>query len=218
MLDMQTLAAQLRKPAGNLGREVALNMNTGNGPLSQEAARLAELGTARHLLEVGMGNGAFATPWLQANPNLHYTGADFAPDMVSEALAINAEMVTTGRAAFVEADAAHLPFADGAFDRILTCNTLYFYPDPAKVLAEYHRVLATNGWLVLAIRSEDTMKHMPFTQHGFTMYSQSAFEALFDKSPFGGCRVHSFFEANRLSVVGTVEPTTSYLAVATKQT
>ena len=214
MVDMEILAAQLRQPTGELGLKVAQNMNESNGAISREAARLLNLSSTSNLLEVGMGNGGFAAEWLAANPNLHYTGADFSETMVEEATRLNAEHIAAGRARFVLADAAALPFADGEFDRILTANTLYFYSDPSAVLAEYYRVLAPGGRLVLAIRSEDTMKHMPFTQHGFTMYSRPALEALFKASPFGECEVHSFFEEFRKSVAGTVEPTTSYLAVA----
>jgi ubiquinone/menaquinone biosynthesis C-methylase UbiE len=51
-------------------------------------------------------------------------------------------------ATLVRADAADLPFEDGAFGAIANLAALDLYPDPARVFAEVARVLAPGGRLV----------------------------------------------------------------------
>src|SRR5262249_35135573 len=57
------------------------------------------------------------------------------------------------------ADAAALPFDAGAFDKVLSVHTLYFWKDPAACLREIRRVLRPDGTLVLGF----TPKHRPRT-------------------------------------------------------
>jgi ubiquinone/menaquinone biosynthesis C-methylase UbiE len=47
-----------------------------------------------------------------------------------------------------------LPYADRSFDKVLSVDTLYFWPDLLRPLAEMRRVLACGGRLVVAYRSD----------------------------------------------------------------
>lgn len=49
----------------------------------------------------------------------------------------------------VVGDAHHLPFADGAFDAVVTFNTFEHLHDPRRAAAEVHRVLRPGGRLLL---------------------------------------------------------------------
>lgn len=49
----------------------------------------------------------------------------------------------------VAADAARLPFADGAFDRVLVVDAFHHFARHPDVAAECHRVLAPGGRLVI---------------------------------------------------------------------
>ena len=57
-----------------------------------------------------------------------------------------------GRPGFelVAGDAERLPFADGAFDAVLSVETSHCYPDVDRFLAEVYRVLTPEGFLLLA--------------------------------------------------------------------
>jgi ubiquinone/menaquinone biosynthesis C-methylase UbiE len=104
--------------------------------------------------------------------------------MVEEAARLNQEFVKEGRAEFVFGDAANLPFGAQAFDRIFTVNTIYFWEDAARVLAELGRVLKKDGRLVIGARPEDTMKEYPFVKYGFTLYSEKSVSTLLEKNGF----------------------------------
>lgn len=215
--DPATLAAQLRQPHGELGLNVGRAMNKSNMALNEEGLRLLDIpDRSFDMLELGMGNGGLVPDWLARYPRLRYMGVDFSPLMVEQALQINAEAVTAGRAEFCFGEAHALPVADAAFDAVLTANTIYFWPDPAAVLQEFHRVLKSGGILLLALRSEETMKALPFTDFGFTRYSQARLEALMAASPFGPSPVHHFHEDMRTDAAGNTYPADSFLVRAVK--
>jgi len=52
---------------------------------------------------------------------------------------------SSGRSKSAGADAAALPFADGAFGAVVNLAALDLYPDAARVVAEAGRVLAPGG-------------------------------------------------------------------------
>lgn len=215
--DPATLAAQLRQPHGELGLNVGRAMNKSNLALNEEGLRLLAVpDTPFALLELGMGNGGLVPDWLARYPGLSYTGVDFSPLMVEQALAINAEAVTAGWARFLLGEAHALPVESAAFDAVFTANTIYFWPDPQAVLREFCRVLKPGGVLLMALRSEETMKALPFTEHGFTRYSRARLEALMAASPFGTSPIHTFHEDMRTDAAGNTYPSYNFLVRAVK--
>ena len=50
-----------------------------------------------------------------------------------------------------EGDALSLPFSSNAFQKVLCEQGLQFFPDRAKALREMHRVLASNGRVVISV-------------------------------------------------------------------
>lgn len=88
-----------------------------------------------HGLEIGVGTGRFAGPLGIA------VGIDPSSAMLSRATARGVE-TTKGVA---EA----LPFSDGSFDYAVIVTTLCFVSSPDKMLAEAHRVLRSEGKIVV---------------------------------------------------------------------
>ena len=214
--DMNAIARQLRQPTGELGREVARRMNESNRVQNREAERLLNLAGAIDLLEIGMGNGGLVAGMLERQPWLRYMGVDFSADMVREASELNADLVRSAQARFQIGEASALPIKDSTFDRVLTVNTLYFWPDPDVGLREIYRVLAPGGRLVVAVRSPESMQHFAFVNDIFTLYGREKLEALFGSSPFGSVHIHALFEEQRTSASGQTGPAESLFAVAQK--
>jgi SAM-dependent methyltransferase len=58
---------------------------------------------------------------------------------------------------FVQADAAHLPFADGAFAAVISNHSLEHFDDLAGALCEIRRVVAQDGALFVAVPDASTL-------------------------------------------------------------
>ena len=52
---------------------------------------------------------------------------------------------------WVQGDAGSLPFADGAFDAVISTEAFHWFPDQDAALAECFRVLRPNGRLLIAL-------------------------------------------------------------------
>jgi ubiquinone/menaquinone biosynthesis C-methylase UbiE len=104
------------------------------------------------VLDAGCGSGAHAAALIASGAIV--TGIDKSSGM----LALARERLG-GHAALFEADlAAPLPFADGAFDRVLAALVLHYIEDWSMPLREFRRVLAPRGKLVVST-------HHPFCDH-----------------------------------------------------
>jgi SAM-dependent methyltransferase len=99
-------------------------------------------------LEIGAGTGYFSLNLLQAGVVRDATCTDISPGMVST-LGANAERLGL-RVKTARADAESLPFADASFDLVLGHAVLHHLPDLRRAFAEFHRVLAPDGWIVFA--------------------------------------------------------------------
>ncbi|MGC4102565.1 class I SAM-dependent methyltransferase [Ferruginibacter sp.] len=172
--ELRQLAAQLRQPSGQAGIQTGEWMNRGNVHINLETLKIVNAAANDTILEIGMGNGFFVKEILQKNESIQYTGVDFSDVMISEAQRINKEWIEKGQAKFILADVNALPFADNSFSKIFTINTIYFWDDPAAVLASVKRVLRPGGQFIITLRPKRQMQQYPFTRYGFTMYSKEA--------------------------------------------
>jgi len=96
------------------------------------------------VLDVGCGTGATLEAILQAHPRTRAWGVD-----LSEAMLGVARERLGGLALLETADAERLPFRDGCMDLVTCVDSLHHYPEPAKALAEMHRVTRRGGGLVI---------------------------------------------------------------------
>src|SRR3989442_1629855 len=110
---------------------------------------------ARRVLDLGPGTGAAAFAVAQAFPEADVVGADLAPAMVEEARR-NTPPELAGRLRFEVADAAHLPYAEGAFDLVCLANMIPFFDELA-------RVVAAGGFVLCSFsRGAQTPIYVPF--------------------------------------------------------
>ena len=115
----------------------------------ERALEHVDAAPGRRILDLGCGRGE-ATAWAAAEGAL-VCGADYSDD----ALRIARQRCTTadGQAPLllIRADACALPFADGAFDRVMMLDIVeHLYPWQLELaLAEVYRVLSRGGTLVV---------------------------------------------------------------------
>jgi ubiquinone/menaquinone biosynthesis C-methylase UbiE len=166
-LDDATKARHLGNPEGEVGIAVAEVMNASNAKVHEAAFRRLAPRSGEQVLEIGFGNGKLLPGLLALAPGLLYIGLDISVTMVAEATRFNRGAVEAGQVAFILGACEDMPFEDRGFDRAVTVNTIYFWPEPVRCLAELHRVLRPDGILLLAAMDRETAARYTFTQHGF---------------------------------------------------
>jgi ubiquinone/menaquinone biosynthesis C-methylase UbiE len=171
-LHAAVMAQHLGKPEGEVGRALADSMAERNRAVYEAAIKRVGLQPGERLIEIGFGNGKLVPHLLALAPGATYTGVDFSETMVAEAEAFNADLIQAGRTRFHLASVEQMPLADGSFDRALTINTIYFWPDPVRALAEIRRVLRPRGLLLVSAMPPEEAEKAPFTRHGFRIYAE----------------------------------------------
>jgi len=140
---------QQRCPTGLAGRVVGARMARQHAPETVWTISLLDIAPADHVLEIGCGAGRAIEPLAARALEGRVTGLDLSRTMVRAAGRRNAPLIKAGRVAIQQGDVSRLPCADRQFDKILSIHTLYFWPDPARAVAELARVLKPGGLLAL---------------------------------------------------------------------
>ena len=107
-------------------------------PLAAALDRLSE--TPRRVLDLGTGTGKAARVVARRFPEAEVVGVDLAPAMIAHAKELLPEEFG-GRVRFQVADAASLPFEDGAFDLVVLLNMIPFFDELARVTAPRGRLV-----------------------------------------------------------------------------
>lgn len=79
----------------------------------------------------------------------HLTGVDYSATSLKLSSETNEKALRQGKMDLVEASVEKLPFADNTYDKIITVESFYFWPDPAENLKEVYRVLKEQGTFLL---------------------------------------------------------------------
>ena len=118
------------------------------------------------LLEIGSGPGRVAVRLARKAPGIMLTGVDISDAMVERAARRAAGAGLSERVRFEVGDVAVLPLSDGEFDGVVSTLSLHHWPDPARGLAEIHRLLKPGGeariydlahWLWRPAQGDDTL-------------------------------------------------------------
>jgi SAM-dependent methyltransferase len=112
-------------------------------PAQDAVVRALRAAPPRHILDVGCGTGQLAARLARALAGSRVVGCDFSRGMLAQARA-------RGAAAWVRGDAQRLPFPDATFGALVSTEAFHWFPDPEAALAEFHRVLAPRGRLLVA--------------------------------------------------------------------
>jgi len=110
------------------------------GPLELTLDALSE--PPRHALDLGTGTGAAAFLVASRFPGAEVVGADIAEEMIAQARA-HTPPELLDRVRFELADAAQLPFGDGAFELVSLANMIPFFDELARVTAPGGSVVLT---------------------------------------------------------------------------
>jgi MPBQ/MSBQ methyltransferase len=110
------------------------------------ALRLARLEDSRlRTLDVGAGTGFSTLGIVERIEANAVTMLDQSHDQLRRADA-KPELAECRK---LVGDAEALPFADDSFDRYVSCGSIEYWPDPARAIAEAHRVVRPGGTILV---------------------------------------------------------------------
>ena len=177
---------QLARPSGLFGRLFTTRwLEKANAGMNSLTLDSLALGPGDRLLEVGFGSGYLLEKVLKNRLCDFTAGADISPEMVSHVGARLRAYIEAEKAQIRHGDIEAIPFADGEFSKLCSVNTLYFWRDPQRALAECRRVLKAGGRLVLCFNAKSEMRKWPGHVHGFTLYELAEVEAMLGAAGFG---------------------------------
>jgi ubiquinone/menaquinone biosynthesis C-methylase UbiE len=105
------------------------------------------LGVGDQALDLGCGNGMIAE-YISDRTGAHVTGLDYIPGAIRQATERTAAKAE--RLAFVVGDINHLEgMPSGAFDAIISIDTLYFSEDYVATIRELVRMLRAGGQMAI---------------------------------------------------------------------
>jgi SAM-dependent methyltransferase len=113
------------------------------------------VGEADRVLDLGCGGGRHTFAALRRGAQVVALDLD-ATELAGvatlvAAMQLEGEVPAGGAGSAVRGDALHLPFPDGAFDRVVASEVLEHLPDDAGALAELVRVLRPGGRLAVTV-------------------------------------------------------------------
>lgn len=110
----------------------------------EAARRINALGGS--LLEVGVGTGLSLPLYA---PEIEVSAFDYSEEMLAKARARVATQHLSNVIDLQRMDAGAMTYPDQRFDTVTAMHVLSVVPDPARVVAEIHRVLKPGGHLIV---------------------------------------------------------------------
>ncbi len=162
---MNYLRTQLSRPSGWIGRALGPFWNRRNQALNEAALARLALGPNECILEVGFGGGFLLDQLRRCLPDSLLAGADWSAEMAAAAARRLGPSVRLARAS-VQA----LPYPHGCFTRIVSVNSIFYWPDAPGALAELGRVTAPGGRLVLVFTARASLQQRGFARQGMGLY------------------------------------------------
>jgi ubiquinone/menaquinone biosynthesis C-methylase UbiE len=136
-------------PKGVMGHLVGEIMVRQHEKETTWTVSIADVQPADYVLEIGFGAGKAIELLAERTTHGFVYGIDLSATMVKRAKERNAQAVRTGRVTLQQGEAAHLPFAEHHFDKVVSIHTFYWWAeDPRIILTEIFRVLKPGGTLL----------------------------------------------------------------------
>jgi SAM-dependent methyltransferase len=143
---------QFSGPHGPLGHVAGFLMSRMNAPLNTWIVEMLDVQPDDRVIEIGFGPGLALEAAAERARRGFVAGVERSRVMLRQAERRNRAAVAAGRMELRLGSAESLPYADGSFTKACAVNSLQFWPSPQAGLTQLHRVLASSGRLVLALR------------------------------------------------------------------
>jgi cyclopropane fatty-acyl-phospholipid synthase-like methyltransferase len=149
-------------------------LNRGNEELIDATLRRLELATGDRVLDVGFGGGLALSRAVREIGSGHVVGIDPSEDAVAQARRRFADLIDSGRLQIRCTGVEGLD-EEATFDKIITTNTIYFWPRLDAAFAAMARALAPGGRLCVGFSGRRKMTRFDrITRHGFHLHEDHA--------------------------------------------
>ena len=194
-------------PTGDAGKQMLERMNQSHYELTGWALNYFDLKDNNTILDIGCGGGMTLNRLSKLVPDGRFFGIDHSLVAVNESIKLNKNLIDSGKMKIEEASVDSLPFNDNSFDRIITVESFYFWPNPVENLKEVLRILKKGGKFMLVAEiygkeglSEETLNNIRiFNLLNPTM---AEFREMFEKSGFANIEIHLKDGTDWISVIG----------------
>lgn len=137
------------KPQGEEGKRMLSRMNSSHYDVTTWAFSFFSFNDNDVVLDIGCGGGKTLNRMAENISSGHLYGVDYSETSVEMSSELNKELIRSGKMDIILASVESLPFTDNRFDKIITVESLYFWPDPEENLKEVYRVLNEGGKLLV---------------------------------------------------------------------
>ncbi|HTW79944.1 MAG TPA: class I SAM-dependent methyltransferase [Terracidiphilus sp.] len=137
-----------------------------------ELAGAAGIEPSTRVLDLGCGIGGPAR-YLAGAFGCRVTGVDLSPGFIDAAVYLTARCGLTDRVTFLNGDALHLPFGDGAFDTVFLQHVAMNIEGRPALYAEVRRILAPGGRFVtydIVLGDGDVVYPTPWARDASTSF------------------------------------------------
>lgn len=123
-------------------------MERDHWPITEPALALMELAPTDNVMDIGCGAGWLSKRLSARVPEGRVVGMDISDEMVRHARRNGAELANT---VFVTEGVDEIPWEANFFDKAISVESAYYWPDPARGMREIFRVLREGGsaWILI---------------------------------------------------------------------
>jgi SAM-dependent methyltransferase len=118
------------------------SMEHDHWPIAKPALELMQIAPTDSIFDVGCGAGWLSRILAKRVPRGRVLGMDISDEMINHAREAS---VHQANLSFIVGTVDEIPREQNSFDRIITVESSYYWPDPAKGLRELYRVAAEGG-------------------------------------------------------------------------
>lgn len=210
MLNMGDLITELgnpAKPEGEAGKAMLSRMNDSHFEVTGWALGLWTLNPNDVVLDIGCGGGMTLKRMSESLDDGVLFGVDYSDVSVQLSSELNQADVASGKLTISKGNVEELPFEDDKFDKIITVESFYFWPDPIENLKEVRRVLKPKGQFLLVadiyengLLSEHELENVK--KYSLNNPTREEFEEYFSKAGFSETKIHTKSGTNWICVEG----------------
>ena len=145
----KNLFSNTKKPQGLMGKMMVNSMNKGHANVSDWGMSKLPAKAYQTIADLGCGGGRNVQELLKKHPQANVTAVDYSEISVNKTTKLNADAISNGRLAVLQADVSNLSLPSNAYDLVTAFETIYFWPGPKQSFEEVYRILKPNSYFLI---------------------------------------------------------------------